>query len=177
LRIRNSTSCLWEGALPQHPDRSGVASLKRALRSKLPKQANRRGWAVPAVGTAVARSAPSCSSSRRRLKARTCVNLCWPRPATAATPPGSCQRGRWSPEGGPHPVVDLQPIAVTPGPGSSSPAVPSSSRSICPQRSSTSLDNSVRDRPVELRHQPSEGDPRVLPKPAVPQDGSRLGRG
>jgi hypothetical protein len=113
-------------------------------------------------------SAPSCSSSRRRPKARTSVNLCWPRPATAATPPGSCQRGRWSPGAGPRPAVELQPIAVTPEPGSSSLAVPSSwlNLSICPQRSPT--DNSVRDRPVELHHQPSVGDPRLLPKPAVP---------
>jgi hypothetical protein len=96
-------------------------------------------------GIAAARSAPSCSSSR---------------------PPGSCQRGRWSPGVGPYSEVELQPIVVTPSQVRPRRPCPPRPLSIGPQRSSR--DSSVRDRPVELHHQPSVGDPRVLPKPAVP---------
>lgn len=154
------------GRPPQHPDRSGRSLAQRRMAKQIAEASK-----SPRMGRSGGRhsrcpSAPSCSSSRHRPKARTSVNLCWPRPATAATPPGSCQRGRWSPGAGPRPAVELQPIAVTPEPGSSSLAVPPRGLSICPQQSPT--DNSVRDRPVELHHQPSVGDPRLLPKPAVP---------
>ena len=104
------------------------------------------------------------------------VNLCWPRPATAAGPPGSCLRGRWSPRAGPRPAVDLQLIAVTPEPGSSSPAGPSSSPKH-PVRSGHQRTTASVTAPLSCIISPRWATRGYFPSPrGALQAGSRLGR-
>src|SRR4029453_13254281 len=172
LRIRNSTSCLLEGA--PHSIRTGrgrslaqmsiAKQIAEASKSPRPARSGDRHSRCPQR----ARGARPRAVGRN---ARTSLNLCWPPPATAASPPDSCD------EAGGHRGRGLT-LRSTYSPSPSRPSqvrprrpCPPRPLSICPQRSSTH--NSVRDRSVELHHQPSVDDPRVLPKPSVP---SRLGR-
>jgi hypothetical protein len=98
----------------------------------------------------------------------------WPRPATAASLLAFPNQAGGHPRAGPHPGVDLQPIAVTPEPGSSSPAVPSS----CPEHSVGSghqRATASATAPLSCITSPRWATRGYVPSPRCPPGWSRLG--